>query len=536
MPRLLGNGVIFQREKEIHIWGFCDAKTEVLIKLGNNSTKAVADANNRFDAYLPAMKAGGPYNLEVSDSVTKYVSHDVLIGDVFVMCGQSNMEFPMSRVRDTFPEEWNQNTNTELRVFKIKERYEFSGELADHETGDWLCIGPDMINECPAIGYFMCKLLNEKTGVPVGVINASLGGSPIESWMSRQMLKEYPSKLELADKYYDVEYVKSVLENNARINDTWRNILDERDLGVKEQWQNITDLSSMDKINLPAFFEETSLNGHIGSVWFFKEFEADDDFLNSDSMLWLGTLTDSDVTFVNGIEVGRIEYKYPPRRYKVDKSLLKKGKNIVTVRLRIETGVGRVTPGKKLALFTGDVRREMVDNNEQIVGARKIIDLSGEWLYRIGASMDKIEPVDFVNWKPTGLYNGMLYPCTNMNVAAFIFYQGESNTDESLEYYDKMTVTQVETLRKLWKDETLPYIYTRLPNFELNGYEKGFINKNETEWKRLKKVQSGITDLIPYSYMADTDGMGEDNDVHPQNKKAVAAEYVRIIIENDIVK
>lgn len=532
IPRLLKDGVTLQRNKKIHIWGFCDVGTKVTISICEQKATATADENNRFDAYLNPMEAGGPYELIISDENEKVTVSNVLIGDVFVMSGQSNMEFPMSRVKDTFPEEWNNVTYPDLRIFKIKEKYVFDGPLLELETGEWMPIDPDMLNECPAIGYFLCKLLNEKTNVPVGVINASLGGSPIESWMSEKMLKEYPLKLKEIEPYKDEKKIAEVLNNNNQINDSWRHHLDEKDPGVKENWQDIKDLSGFDKIILPAFFEETPLNGHIGSVWFFKEFEAGDELLNKDSVLWLGTLTDSDITYVNGVEVGRTEYRYPPRRYKIDRHILKKGSNTIAIRLRIETGMGRVTPGKKLAIITGDIRRVMDGVNEQVEGADYCIDLSGEWAYRIGATIDKIEPVNFVNWKPTGLYNGMLHCCTNHTVAAFIFYQGESNTDESLEYYDKMTCTQVNALRELWKDEKLPYIYTRLPNFLLNGYEKGEIIKNETWWNRLKEVQNRIKDELPYSYMAITDGMGEDNDIHPQNKKSIAEEYVKILIEN----
>lgn len=535
VPRLLRDGAILQRGKAIHIWGFCDAGSEVSISICEQKIRTVADDTNRFDAYLEPMEAGGPYELIISDKEETVTIGDVLIGDVFVMSGQSNMEFPMSRVRDTFPEEWNGKTYEKLRIFKIRERYVFDGPLEELETGSWVSIGPDMLNECPAIGYFLCQQLYEKTGVPVGVINASLGGSPIEAWMSKEMLADYPLKLEEAEYYKDEEHIVDALKDNNRINDQWRGLLDERDPGVKENWQNITDLSGLEKIDLPEFFDNTVLDGFIGSVWLFKEFQAGDELLANDSVLWLGTLTDSDITYVNGVEVGRIEYKYPPRRYKIDKKLLKRGSNIIAVRLRVETGMGRVTPGKKLAVITGDVRRIMDGSKEEITGEDYSVDLSGQWSYRIGARMDRIEPVNFVNWKPTGLFNGMLHACTNHTIAAFIFYQGESNTDDSLEYYDKMTYTQAGMLRELWKDEKLPYVYTRLPNFVLNGYEKGEIIKNETWWNRLKEVQNRIKDELPYSYMAVTDGMGEDNDIHPQNKKAVAGEYVRILMDNHIV-
>lgn len=535
IPRLLQEGAVLQRNKKIYIWGFCEAGTEITVSLCAHKVTVTSGEKNRFDAYLPPMEAGGPYELIISDEKESVTISNILIGDVFVMCGQSNMEFPMSRVRDTFPEEWNNLTYPNFRIFKIQENYVFEGPLEELETGSWVSIGPDMLDACPAIGYFLCQLLNEKTGVAVGVINASLGGSPIESWMSREMLSDYPQKLEEADFYKDEKHVRDALDNNNRINNEWRALLDERDQGVKGNWQNITDLSNLDKIDLPEFFDNTELNGHIGSVWLFREFDAGEELLGTDSVLWLGTLVDSDITYINGVEVGRTEYKYPPRRYKIDKNLLKKGRNILAIRLRIETGAGRVTPGKKLAIITGNVKRTMVGINEGITGEDYCIDLSGEWSYRIGAKMDRIEPVNFVNWKPTGLYNGMLYACTNYAIAAFIFYQGESNTDESLEYYDKMTCTQVNALRALWKDEKLPYIYTRLPNFVLNGYEKYEIVKNETWWNRLKEVQNRIEDELPYSYMAVTDGMGEDNDVHPQNKKAVAEEYARILLENKIV-
>lgn len=533
LPRLLRDGAVLQRDKRVHIWGWGSADSSVEVKLAGVSKRTDTNASGRFDVFFDPFPAGGAYSLTVEGDGSIATSKDIYFGDVFLMSGQSNMEFPMCRVKDTYPEEWDGKVYDKLRSFKISEKTCFDKPLEELETGEWKKIGPDMLDDCPALGYFLCKELYEKTGVPIGVINATLGGSPIEAWMSRDMLADYPEYLEIADRYNSREYIEWVLKNNDKVYSKWDASIRDNDIGIKKgaDWYNGSFIDGGEDIFLPTYFRGTALDGFTGSVWLGRKFEASEEMAEAECMLWLGTLIDSDVVYINGTFVGTTPYCYPPRRYPIPAGILKEGTNTICIQLMVNGGAGGVTPHKSLTIFRGDVRREIVNDEERIVGATESIDLAGSWKYAIGAHTEKIGEVDFIGYKPTGLFNGMLYPCTNYPIFAFLWYQGESNTEEPEGKYFDLSRLHIESLRKLWGEE-LPYIYTRLPELDampqLTEEEKANI-KIKSGWEKMRELQTLMEQQIHNSYMADSDGTGELHDIHPQGKKPIAKEYARII-------
>lgn len=510
LPRLISSGMVLQREKKTHIWGWDSPGQCITVCFNGKEFTTVTDKDGAFEVWLDPLAHGGPYTMDISDSEGESVSlDDILVGEVWLCSGQSNMELPMARVKDMFPDDISNCKCPEIRTFKIAEDFRFAGPLDEPETGEWKKPSPDNIMEFSALGYFFARELNRMTGIPVGFIDASLGGSLIHCFMSREMLDGYDDKLALADKYGDDAFRESVLKDNTDKPAAWHKALDERDEGLAGHWElGGTDDSDWEKVNLPGFLRDTKIGNFLGCIYFRKTFEVPEEMAGKEADLWLGTLVDSDKTYINGVLVGVTEYQYPPRKYHVPEGVLRAGENIITVRLKseyyLEFMPGRVsgarfTPGKEYKLFDG----------------LHTIDLEGEWKYRIGAVAENEAPrQDFVSWKPVGLYNGMTAPCHKYVIRGVNWYQGESDCEYTDEYPD-LFKRMVSGYRKAWGDEDLRFYVVQLPNFTIDN------NPESESWTRMREVLRTVSESVPGCDNVVTIDLGEDNDLHPQNKKEI---------------
>lgn len=501
LPRLVSDGMVLQYGKKTRIWGWDTPGREITVSFLGKEKKGIAGEDGLWQIELEACKAGGPYVMEFKDDHgDKAVVRNILVGSVWFCSGQSNMELPMERVKDRYPNEIRNCENFCIRTFKITENAVFSAPLEELATGEWKQAHPDTILQFSATAYFFAKTLYEMTGIPVGLINASLGGSGIESWMGREMLAGYDAMLEKADQYADREFVAKVLKQNEEQAVRWHEALDNKDLGLKECWQQEKiDTALWKTVHLPFFFRDTELADFIGSVWLRRRFTVPANMAGKPARLWLGTIVDSDTAYINGVQVGHTDYQYPPRKYQVPEGLLREGENTIVIHVKCERGKGRFTPGKKYALWN--------DTCE--------IDLQGDWLYRVGAGCDPSPETDFVNWKPTGLYNGMTAPCHRYAIEGILWYQGESNTHEPEVYLDLME-RMIEGYRQRWQEE-LPFFYVQLPNFAINIYDSD-TDETGSGWPRVRELQRQAL-KIPNTGMVTAIDLGEDNDLHPLNKK-----------------
>ncbi len=497
--RLISDGAVLQRRKSIHIWGWDDAGMQVTIKLENDITTAKCDVKGRFDAYLPARESGGPYKLVVSDDKgEKVIVENILVGLVWLCTGQSNMELPLARTKDQYPEVVASDENDRIRTFKIVEETCYTGPYEEHNTGSWASVGRDTIMNLSATGYFFGKHLQKLTGQPIGLINASLGGSRIYSWMSKEMLEGYDDLLEIADQYADSSFVEGQIKKNIENGDKWRGDLYKADKGISEKWhEDKLDISGWTDHKVPGLFKGTELDGFIGAVWFRREFDLPKELAGKEARLFMGTMVDSDIIYVNGQKVGETGYQYPPRKYDIPKGLTREKKNTIAIRLTVETGMGRFTENKELKIFNKDAA----------------VYLDGIWKCKIGATAEEIPATDFINWKPTGLYNAMTAPCANYPIDGVIWYQGESNVEDGYDYAD-FTERMVKGYRKAWKEENLPFIAVQLPNFVIDQLPR------TDDWGQFRLTQNKILDM-PMTGLVVTMGLGEDNDLHPVVKEPV---------------
>ena len=508
LSRLISSGMVLQRDKKAHIWGYDMPGRGINVAFMDDIYKTVTDDKGCFGVWLNPQPYGGPYTLTVSDDAGESVTvDDVLIGEVWLCSGQSNMELPMERVKDMFPDELVNCDNPNIREFKIAEAVDFTSPLREPATGRWRRPDRAYIKEFSATAYFFAKELNALTGIPVGFIDASLGGSKIHCWMSREMLKGYDDKLALAARYADDTFREAALKGNEDGLMRWHEALDAKDIGLNEHWEAAdTDTGDWKTFTVPGFFRDSDIGNLLGVIYFRRSFDVPSQMAGKPAKLWLGTIVDSDITYINGEPVGRTEYQYPPRKYDIREGLLKEGFNNITVRVKAEyyleflpgkVSGGRFTPGKEYKIFNDD----------------GTIDLAGEWKYRIGAEADcEGYRQDFVSWKPMGLYNAMTAPCHKYTIGGVNWYQGESDCEESDEYTDLFN-RMVEGYRKEWNDTELPVYVVQLPNFTIDN------NPDSDAWNRMREVLRTAAEGIDNCDSMVAIDLGEDNDLHPQNKK-----------------
>lgn len=501
LPRLVSDGMVLQRDAKDKIWGWAASNERITVRFIDTTYEVVADSSGRWDVLLAPAHAGGPYEmvLRASNAITL---HDIMVGEVWVCSGQSNMELPVKRVSPIYGKEIANSANEYIRQFYVPQKYDFNGPKDDVESGSWKSATPQSVLEFSAVAYFFGRELFEIYRVPIGLINTSLGGSPAESWMSEQALKAFPKYHEEAERFKDGTLIRKIEEGDNKRIRAWYETLAEKDDGYKDQagsWYrpnlNTSDWGSM---SIPDYWANTSLGFVNGVVWFRREFDVPPSMIGKPAKLNLGRIVDADSTFINGIFVGTVSYQYPPRRYDISPNVLRDGKNTIVVRIISNAGKGG---------FVSEKPYEIVQDNNTI-------DLKGEWKYRLGATMEPLTSQTFIRWKPEGLYNAMIAPLMNYRIKGAIWYQGEANAGRPMEYRNLFSAL-IKDWRQGWQQGDFPFLYVQLPNFMKPSNEP-----SESNWALLREAQLQ-TLAVPNTAMAVTIDIGEWNDIHPLDKKDV---------------
>lgn len=496
LPALVSDGMVLQHNQKLNIWGKADANEKVEVKFLNKSYKTKADQNGNWKIILPEQKAGGPYTM----TINKITLKDILIGDVWLASGQSNMELPMRRLTPLYSNEIKNADNQNIRFFTVPQKYNFKSPQTELDGGKWEATNPQTILNFSGVAYFFAKDVSEKNKVPVGIIHASLGGSPIQAWMDENSLKKYPGYLDEAKKWQNDDLIKSTESSEQALSKAWYTELDQSDIGLNKHWEKF-DLNDSDwkTMKIPGSWEDTE-GSFDGSVWFRKEIILTKNQAGKAAFLNLGRIKDADVTYINGTKVGNVTYEYPPRWYDIPAGILKEGKNVIAVRISNGSGKGQFIADKPYYL--------------EIDGQR--IDLKSEWKYKIGAKMEKMAPgTTFIRWKPTGLYNAMINPLINYNIKGALWYQGESNTGKPKEYGDLLT-TMITDWRNKFNNKEMPFITVQLANFMESKAQPV-----ESNWAELREQQRKVSLQVPNAGLAVIIDVGEWNDIHPLNKKTV---------------
>ncbi|MBD8070437.1 sialate O-acetylesterase [Bacillus sp. PS06] len=496
LSSIFSDGMVLQRHKEITISGKTKPFQQVNLIFLEKSYPTMSDQTGDWSVILDPLEPGGPYQMEIV-AEDRQTIQDILIGDVWILGGQSNMELPTSRTLDLFYDELKAVNYPNIRQFSIPLHYDFHGPKKVLTGGSWISATNDDVMKFSAAGYFFAKELYEKYDIPIGLILTAVGGTPIEAWISEPTLRHlggYDSEL---DQHKNDEYIATVKWSDETRQNRWNQYLNEKDLGLKNDgWFGETiQMGDWNDFEVPNSWEGTHLEAIRGSVWFRKEFDVPESMLGGDVKLELGTIIDADETYINGTLIGTTGYRYPPRRYSIPDGILKPGKNTITVRI-----ISTHTTGG----FVEDMPYKLIANGQEA-------SLEGTWKYKIGAITETLEPQTFFQYKPSGVYNGMISPLRDVSIKGVLFYQGESNTAHP-KGYSELFQAMVKDWRTNWGLGEIPFIFTQLANLET-----GDANHH---WAILREEQR-LSLQIPNTAMAVTIDIGEANDLHPQDKKTL---------------
>ncbi len=493
------NNMVLQRETEFQISGKCSINTGISVKFAGIEKTANPDSEGKWSAVFPPLPPGGPYELSVSCENNSLKHKNILVGDVWFCSGQSNMTIPMDRVKYRYPEEIKNCSNDNIRILTVPEKYDFKHPFEEMPEADWESAGPDTIYNFSAIAWFFADYIFRKTKIPVGIINTSIGGTAVQSFMSEESLKDFPQCCAELDLLKDDSYVRNIMASDQKRLEEWNRELDSKDKGLSGNWhKNSSEFLSGKEMSIPGLLGTDPGKSANGSFWLMKETDVPESLAGKPGLLWLGRIVDSDHVWLNGTLVGSTTYQYPPRIYPVPADLIKPGRNTITARIVSNAGQGMFVPGKPYFLQIGNDK----------------INLEGKWMFLRGAEMPPLdESVRFVT-KPAGLFNAMISPFFKLKVKGILWYQGETNSDDSKDYRE-MIFSLINDWRSRWNNNSLPFISVQLPN-----YGKAESVPSESGWAEIREAQRRTLELDNTGLVAALD-LGEWNDLHPLNKKDV---------------
>ena len=513
MPKLFQSGMVVQRGKLIPVWGHADAGETVTVRFNKKVYQTTADADGRWRVDLPKMKAGGPYQLTVNDQTID----NILVGDVWLLSGQSNIDVTIERVYPQYTQEIDNYENNEIRLFRVQNETSTHGVKEDirHTNINWKPVNKQNAWLFSAAGYFLGKRMFQTNKVPQGIIVNSWGGTPIEAWISEDSLKaDYPMLIKKLQMYQNDNYVRAQMQANGAANQQWESILNQTDPGYADVAVDETSWQQIDQNNW-------TWRG-TGSVWLRQHITIDKQHAGKPARLLLGTLFDRDVTYLNGKQIGQTGYQYPPRRYDIPEGMLKEGDNVIAIRFINKFGAVHFIPEKPYMLCFGD------DRLSQNPMPKDVQPLSQLWKMKVGAEMPQCPSSDVsLQNLPTTLYNAVLYPLAPYAINGVVWYQGESNTGNPTPYADYLKKL-MGCWRDRWQDAQMPFCIVQLANYDgrqQTGFPRPIIYPAEpvnSNWAQLREAQRTVAKADPYAELAVINDLGETVDIHPLRKKEVA--------------
>jgi sialate O-acetylesterase len=501
LPRLIRDSMVLQRDAKIRIWGWAAKNEKISVNFNGQHATTKATPDGKWSVWLPPMKAGGPYNMNISAS-NKITLKEILIGDVWICSGQSNMVHQMELHSVLYASDIATANYPQIRHFWVENKSDLNGRGDDLSTGSWKSANPEDVKAFSAVAYFFARKTYEKYKVPIGLINASIGGTPIEAWMSEEALGEFPSILATIQKNKDTAYINE-LNRKMAMNRNRPDIIKDKGLTGALPWYSTTYVpKGWHTIAIPGYWEDQGVKDLNGTVWYRKEIDIPATMIDKPARLFLGRIVDADMLYVNGQLVGSTSYMYPQRRYNIPAGLLKTGKNLLVVKVTNTNGKGGFVPDKPYYLFSGN----------------DTVGLTGYWQYKVGEVFEPRSSAMNIGIaaqnQPTALFNAMIAPLINYTIRGFLWYQGESNTGRA-EEYAKLQPAQIYHWRKEWNQGELPFLFVQLPNFMDVSYIPA-----ESQWASFRESQFKSLS-VPRTAMAVAIDLGEWNDIHPDNKKAV---------------
>lgn len=507
LSKAFSSNMVLQRNKPIIIWGWADAKESVTVSFEKSTIKTKPDGKGQWRITLPAMKEGGPYLLTVRGKNTITFTN-VMLGDVWLASGQSNMEWKLKQQVNNFLQEINNANYPNIRVLNVDNKTAFE-PVDDFESSGWKVCEPTVAGDFSAVAYFFARHLWNKYQIPIGIIQSEWGGTPAEAWTSTSSLSTLP---DFAESLKEIEKFRLnpelALQDSPEAKKRYGESLLKNDLGLQPEannrwYQPGIDLAGWKKTPVPGFFDKEIYPGFDGLVWYQKTFmlpAAVESVENG--TLSLGKIDDADTVWINGQKLWGTTGHTRFRSYSFGKGMLKAGENTIVVRVHDGGGEGGFySPEADIYLNVG--------NNK--------ISLSGDWLTKIGAEHRQLAPLPMplmAQNRPTTLFNAMIHPILQLRFQGAIWYQGESNAGKAFQYRTLFPL-MIRDWRKQFNQGDFPFLFVQLAN-----YRQPDLEPTESDWAELREAQT-MTLQLPNTGMATIIDIGEANDIHPKNKQDV---------------
>jgi sialate O-acetylesterase len=517
LPKMFSDNMVVQRDKPIKVWGWAAPGEKVSVSFATTSVSAKADHAGKWSVALPAVKAGGPFELIIKGKNNLRLVN-ILAGDVWVCSGQSNMQWNISQtgyqeMDTTFVRKG------KVRLFNVPVDTDYVPR-EDITGGEWKVLSIGNINSFSAVAYHFGKYLYEELEVPIGLISSNLGATAIETWMSNESLMQFPQFQPMVEPLIRQGKSFAQLQSDfEKIKPQWYQKYYYKGAGIEEHWYDpafsVSDWKPI-KVSGNTWETEPELKDHDGEVWFRTIFDLPDNFQGENFPFYLGQIDDYDIAWVNGVKIGETFGKHNHRNYKVPVKSLKPKGNVLVVRVVDAGGIGGFTTSS----FWGNAI------------------LWGDWVYRKGFV---INPADFPQpnlpnatpfSSPGVLYNAMIAPLTKFPIKGAIWYQGESNADRAYEYRELLPA-MISEWRRQWGQGNFPFLFVQLANH----YEESPIPV-ESNWAELREAQA-MALTLPNTGMATAIDLGEANDIHPKNKldvgKRLGIAAMKVAHQKDVV-
>ena len=498
---MFGDNMVLQRRKPNTFWGWAAPSEKIRIHIGNKEGTSTAGSDGRWEIKLQPPAGSGPYTIRIVGRQTVEFTN-VLVGDVWLCGGQSNMQFPLQSAHDG-QTEVQQADHSRIRFFIVKSQPAYSREAV--VQGSWKVCSPKTVIEeggLSAVAYYFARKVQSEINVPVGLIQDCLGGTPAEAWTSPETLrrlKDFDAGLN------EIERIRG--KGGPQYGNYIMHWYDEFDVGQKGQNWAAAELddSRWNTVTIPGGFQELGVPDTPSVCYFRKIITLPEPLPPGSSVIHLGVIEKMDTTYVNGRWVGASAWVENPRAYPIGAGILKPGTNVVTVRVfKLKPDGGFKSKPDQLNLMLGD---------------KSVVPLAGEWKGKLSVDARPPHPLPmgFENWPviPGVLYSGMLAPLAPLALTGAIWYQGEANASRAFQYRTLLPA-MIADWRKLFGQGDFPFYIVSLPAFGQHRDSPG-----DNAWAELREAQALTARDVPNCGLAVTIDTGDATDIHPKDKKPV---------------
>ncbi len=530
LPRFISDSMIVQRNRRIPVWGWSTPGERITVRLNGKERSAVAGRDGKWLTGLPPMEAGGPYELTIRGERATRRLKGILVGDVWICSGQSNMEFEMNTVKEKYAAEIASSANDHIRAFTVLKRVGYAPQEQVESEG-WKTANPVNTLRFSAAAYFFARELYRKYGVPIGLIATYWSGTPAQAWTSLEGLNAFPDYLSRFAYIRDSANRRQLERAGEGPKEKWGAVARDRDPGFHESstrtagihdsgrtqgtqdtlhgrqmgsWADPDfDATGWKTMSLPGYWEDKGLRDFDGIVWLRREVMVPAELAGKDAILSLSYIDDMDSSYFNGQLAGTTDGYLIPRRYTIPGRLVRAGRNTIVIRVVDIGGNGGLYGNGPLQLSIG----------------KDTIPLDKEWAYRVALPLADLPPYPrsvafYPQYEPSVLYNAMIAPLIPFAIKGVIWYQGEANTGKADEYR-RLFPALIDDWRRRWGQRGLPFLFVQLANF--NPAKETPV---ESPWAALREAQR-LTLALPNTGMAVTLDIGEADNIHPKDKKDV---------------